>query len=290
MFDIQRWWAQGKAAPVAVWLGHHPAAMIGSQSKLGYPESHWPSMSGLLGEPLRLVPSATLGEDFLVPADAEIVIEGWVPPGRWEPEAPFADYHSYTVPQKMNPIIDVTAITYRPDAIFHSCLPAAADNLVMGNFPIEARVYQSVKPLIPELSNVHVPISGRRFHCHVSVNNDKPYLIGKDVIMATLPCDPRIKTVFVVDDDVDIFNEQEVWWAIATRSRWDTDLLVVPSPPSYLLLGTRGGIDATLPPRIGANLPHFFHPVNLMSPEMMERIRIEDFADKNQVSAFGGTY
>ena len=66
---------------VAYWVGHHPSVLMGAHTTMGYPESHYETAGAVAGEPLRLVPSETLGDDFLVPADAEFVIEGIMKPG-----------------------------------------------------------------------------------------------------------------------------------------------------------------------------------------------------------------
>ena len=75
--NLRKFHARGEACPVAFWIGHHPAVLLGTQAKLKYPESHWEAAGGVLGAPLRLVPSVLHGERIMVPADAEIVIEGW---------------------------------------------------------------------------------------------------------------------------------------------------------------------------------------------------------------------
>ncbi|NBU24467.1 MAG: UbiD family decarboxylase [Gammaproteobacteria bacterium] len=78
--NLAKFHARGEPCPVAFWIGHHPAVLLGTQAKLRYPESHWAAAGGVLGAPLRLVPSVLHGERVMVPADAEIVIEGWAHP------------------------------------------------------------------------------------------------------------------------------------------------------------------------------------------------------------------
>ena len=68
--NLRKFWGKGEACPVAFWIGHHPKVLLGTQAKLSYPESHWSACGGLLGEPLRLVPSITHGDKIMVPADA----------------------------------------------------------------------------------------------------------------------------------------------------------------------------------------------------------------------------
>jgi len=286
MQNILKWWKRGQNMPVAVWIGHHPAAIAGGQSRLGYPESHYPAMGGVMGEPLQLVATETFGEELMVPADAEIVIEGYVPKGVFEAEGPFGEYPGYIGPQRPSTVIEVTCVTYRRDAIYHGIGVGLVDTLVMlGNFQLEARIYSVVKSVLPELMNVFVPISGRRNHVYLQVKKTRPG-IGKDAIMAALPCDSRIKHVIVVDEDVDLFNESDVLWSVAYRSQWDKDLVVVkgtavfpldPSLPAPGNIGTRGGIDATAPPPIGIGLPRFYQMVSKTPEEVAEAIKVEDY-------------
>ncbi|MCB2190124.1 MAG: UbiD family decarboxylase [Deltaproteobacteria bacterium] len=288
MQNIWKWWGKGEDMPVAIWIGHHPAGISGAQSRLGYPVSHYPSMGGVMGEPVKLVPSELFGKDIMVPADAEMVIEGYVPREVFEAEGPFGEYPGYIGPQRPSPVIDVKCVTYRKDAIYHGIGVGLADHLVLlGNFPLEARIYNVVKSVVPEVMNVFVPISGRRNHVYVQVKKTRPG-IGKEVIMATLPCDSRLKHVFVIDEDMDLFNESDIMWSVAYRSQWDRDLVVVegaavfpldPSVPSPGNIGTRGGIDATMPPPIGNGLPRFYQMVNKTPEDVAEAIQLEDFVD-----------
>lgn len=299
MRNLDKWWARGEDMPVAVWIGHHPAGLSGAQSRLGYPESHYPAMGGVLGEQVRLVPTETFGDRLLVPADAEIVIEGYVPKDVFEAEGPFGEYPGYIGPQRPSQVIEVACVTYRKDAIYHGLGLGLADHLVLlGNFPLEARLYNIVKSVVPELLNVFVPISGRRNHAYLQVKKTRPG-IGKEVIMAALPVDSRLKHIFVVDEDVDLFNESEVLWSVAYRSQWDKDLVIVkgaavfPLDPSVSApgnVGTRGGIDATCPPPIEPGLPRYYLMVNKSPDEVAARINVEDYVDSRQLEKFPSSY
>jgi 2,5-furandicarboxylate decarboxylase 1 len=299
MQNLRKFWGRGEAMPIAVWIGHHPAAVSGAQVRLGYPESHYPSMGGVLGEPVKLVPTEIFGDHLMVPADCEIVIEGYVPKDVYEAEGPFGEYPGYIGPQRPSPVIEVQCVSYRKDAIYHGLGVGQADHLVlMGNFPMEARIYNVVKSVVPELMNVFVPISGRRNHAYLQVKKIRPG-IGKEAIMAALPCDSRLKHIIVVDEDIDLFNESEVLWSIAYRSQWDRDMVVVkgaavfpldPSVPAPGDFGTRGGIDATMPPPIEPGLPRFYQMVNKTPDEVAERIQIEDFTDMEQLNRYPTSY
>ncbi len=295
MQNLRKWWARGEDMPVAVWIGHHPAAICGAQSRLAYPESHYPAMGGVLGEPVKLVPSETFGSDLMVPADAEMVIEGYVPREVFEAEGPFGEYPGYIGPQRPSPVIEVTCVSHRRDALYHGIGVGLADHLVMlGNFPLEARIYSVVKSVLPELLNVFVPISGRRNHVYLQVRKTRPG-IGKEAIMAALPCDSRLKHVFVVDEDVDLFNESEVLWSVAYRSQWDRDIVTVkgaavfpldPSVPAPGNIGTRGGIDATAPPPIGPGLPRYYQMVNKTPEQVEAAVKLEDFVDPDRLAKY----
>ncbi len=267
--NITRFWECGEPCPVAIWIGHHPAVGMGTQAKIGYPVSHWAAAGGTLGAPLRLVPSITHGERILVPADAEIVIEGFLPPGRLEAEGPFAEYSGTQGAQIANPVVEVTCITRRADAIYHDCGSGLADALVPDNMAMEGVVYAMTKPVSPALENVHVPFSGRRFHAYLQFRDPRPGEVG-DALLAALAY-RRLKAVVAVDEDIDIFDDREVMWAIATRLQWHRDQAVVaglseayldPSLAPDAKTMTKTALDATLPPAPRPGAPKPTAPVN----------------------------
>ncbi|HMK76658.1 MAG TPA: UbiD family decarboxylase [Thermodesulfobacteriota bacterium] len=299
MQNILKWWKRGKNMPVAVWIGHHPAAIAGGQSRLTYPESHYPAMGGVMGKPLQLVPTETFGDELMVPAEAEIVIEGYVPRNVFEAEGPFGEYTGYIGPQRPSTVIEVSCVTYRRDAIYHDVGVGLVDTLVMlGNFQLEARIYSVVKSVLPELMNVYVPISGRRNHVYLQVKKTRPG-IGKDAIMATLPCDSRIKHVIAVDEDVNLFNEGDVMWSVAYRTQWDKDLVVVKGSAAFPLdpslstpgnVGTRGGIDATAPPPIGIGLPRFYQMINKTPENVDDTMKVEDYLQTETLAKYPDSF
>lgn len=276
--NLDKYDRQGKGMPVAYWMGHHPTACLAGQVRLGYPESHFEAMGGLLGEPLRLVPSETLGDDFLVPADAEFVVEGIMEPGARYPEGPFGEYSAYIGPQVPNPQFRVTAITHRSDAYWHALLVGHPDNMVMGGFAIEGAIYETVKHVVPSLKNVYLPLSGTcRFHAYLQLENARPG-DAREAIMTALAADFRIKHVFVFDEDIDIFNEKEVLWALATRTQWNEDVMIFPKvrgsvidPTVPLTLTAKGGIDCT---KLAGEA---FSEKIAVSQEVAKRVRLKDY-------------
>jgi 2,5-furandicarboxylate decarboxylase 1 len=252
--NLRKYEARGAPMPAAFWIGHHPVAGLGAQVRVAYPGSHLEAAGGLLGAPLRVVPSETLGDDFLVPADAEVVIEGFIEPGKRYPEGPFGEYTGYLGPQVPNPQLTVTAITHRAGAYWHDIMVGWADTAVMGAFGLEGTLYEVVKSRVPSLKNVYLPLSGRcRFHAYLQLE-DPAEGDAREAIMTALPVDRRLKHVFVFDDDIDIFDDREALFAIATRTQWDADVMIfpgvrgVPLDPSITgRVTTKAGIDCTKP-------------------------------------------
>jgi UbiD family decarboxylase len=276
--NVERFWARGEACPIAVWVGHCSAVVVGSQAKLTYPESHWAATGGLAGAPIRLVPTITHGTSLKVPADAEIVIEGFVPPHRLEADGPFAEYPGYVGVQIATPVIEVTSVTHRADAIYHDFGGGLEDHLIPENMAMEGRLYAMVRLIAPSLVNVHVPFSGRRFHAYLQFR-DPPRGEVRDALAAALSY-RRVRTVVAVDEDIDLFDDRSVLWAVATRVQWHRDALRIdglshgnldPSLPLAAATVTKCGIDATLPPAPASGMPKPVAPINTVSPAALAK-------------------
>lgn len=286
--NLARWWEAGQDAPVAVWVGHHPAVYLGGQSygRLPYGESHYPSIGGLLGEPLRLVPTETHGDTVLVPADAEVVIEGFVPKDHYEAEGPFGESPGYTGGQRPNPVIEVTAVTCRRDAYWQNIFVGHTDNHLCGIFAVESKVYDHVRAAVPEVVNVHTPAIWRAYS-FIQVQKRRPG-VGRAAAVAALSAGQKLN--FVFDEDVDIFDLRQVLWAIATRSQWDRDLIVssnvpvagtdpsVPEPG----IGSKAALDCTLPAPPEPGMPPLYSPTNRVPREALERVDLEEWVPREQ--------
>ena len=275
--NLRKFWTKGEPCPVAFWIGHHPKVLLGTQAKLSYPESHWSACGGLLGEPLRLVPSITHGDKIMVPADAEIVIEGWAPANVWEADGPFGEYTGYMGAQVAAPVCEVTCITRREKAIYHDYGSGHADMLVPDNMVMEGKIYSMMKPIAPSVRRVHVPVSGRRFHAYASFENPG---IGevRDALMAALAY-RRTKAVIAVDDDIDLFSDSDIMFALATRVQWERDLITAsglqgslmdPSLARGAKTVQKAGIDATLAPSEVPGAPRPVAPRNSVSTAALD--------------------
>ncbi len=276
--------AKGEALEVAWVLGHHPALLLASQYRGPIDVDELEVAGGLLGEALRMVPAETIALE--VPADAEIVVEGRILPGIREPEGPFGEFTWTLGPAEMNPVAEITAVTRRRDAIYLDVFSAHAEHNLLGMLPREALLRQRVRAAVPSLKAVSMPLSGTcRFTAYVSIGAAYPGA-AKQAAMAAFASDSFLKQVIVVDDDIDVFNEADVMWAVATRVQADRDIIVIPDAWTNELDPSahqpndrtrRGGVnakwivDATRP----ADLP--VQPRADVPDEVWRAIRPEDF-------------
>ena len=216
-----------RPTPVAVVVSHHPAFYLGALNVSPFGVDDYARIGAIMGEPLRLVASETWGEDFMVPADAEIVIEGHVLPGVKEVEGPFGEFTGYYGPQRLRNVIEVTAVTHRADAVFQHIFTGHRDTWVLGGIPKEGSLFNLIRGVVPTTRAVHFPISGCcRFHCYISIDKKVDGETKQAALAALGGCD-FVKHVVVVDADIDIYNEEEVLWAVATRVQADQDVDVI---------------------------------------------------------------
>ena len=214
--------------PVAVILGHHPAFYLASCTATPYGNDDYRTIGGFLNEPLRLVPSASLGDDFLIPADAEIVIEGLVLPGVRESQNPFGEISGHYQPPGMYPVIEAQAICFRNNALMEGTLPSHPEHHNLGGIPKEGSIFKAIKREVPGVKAVFLPNSGcSRFSSYISLEK-KTFRDVQVAAMIAFSEMENLKVAIVVDEEIDVFNETEVLWAVITQTRWDKDLTVIP--------------------------------------------------------------
>jgi len=273
----------GEAAPVIIILGHHPAFYLGALNIQPYGVDDYKVIGGIMNEPLNVVESETWGKNFMVPAEAEIIIEGEVLPGVKETEAPFGEWPGYYGPQRLSHVIDVKAITYRKNALWQDVFVSHRENWILGGIPKEGEIYEAIRAYVPTVKSVHFPFSGNcRLICYVSLDKQEDGDARQAALIALAICD-FIKYVVVVDGDVDPFNEGEVLWAVSTRCQpqEDTDIIkcVKSSPLDPSIPGQSEGskmiIDATVPKRKA------FAQRTKVPQQVLDRIRLEHYIDED---------
>lgn len=273
-----------KPMEVALVIGHHPAMLMGAVSKLAGIGGELEVMGGLLGEPLEVVKCKTI--DLEVPARAEIVIEGIVDtdPEKMRNEGPFGEYPRYYTRIGPMPWVRITAVTMRRDPIYVDVFNAHAEHSILGGLPRMGSILRRVKEAMPTVTAINLPLSGMaRSHLYISM---KKRVDGEPKIAAcaAFAVDPLLKHIFVVDDDIDVFNEVDVLWCLATRFQADRDLVMMPNflgghlnPSTYGFHREQKGpmetkliFDCTKPAP-----PATFPPMCRVPPEVVKRVQPE---------------
>jgi 2,5-furandicarboxylate decarboxylase 1 len=266
--------ARGEPLPLALVIGVHPAIALGALAIGSIDEDERAIMGALLGEPLELVKCET--SDVLVPAHAELVIEAEILPRERTPEGPFGEFTGYSLGERQREIVRVKAITHRRDAMFQDITVAHLDHMLLSTIPMEANLHRAVRAMVPSVKAVRVP---GPFTCYVSIEQRVPGQ-AKNAILAVLGADLYMKRVVVVDQDVDVFDDRQVNWAIATRCQPDRDITIITNArgsdldPSAREDGytAKWGVDATAKPSLAAYTPRHRVP-----PDVWRRIDPKDF-------------
>ncbi len=218
---------RGESLPVACVIGHHPAYYLGNCALTSIEVDEYESIGGIMGEPLRVVPSETFGERLMVPADAEMVIEGRILPHKRDVEGPFGDFTGHYGPTTDSPVVEISAITHRRDAVCMDIFVGHREHALLGAIPKEGSIYRKVQSVVPTVKGVCLPVSGTgRFHCYISIEK-RSEGEAKLAAMSAFTGSELIKHVVVVDDDIDVFDEEQVLWAVATRVDAATDVAVI---------------------------------------------------------------
>jgi 2,5-furandicarboxylate decarboxylase 1 len=247
---------RGQSLPVAITIGTHPLHYMGSMV-YAYPPNvrKFEIIGGLFGEPYRLARCGV--QDLEVPAGAEMIIEGEILAGVHEPEGPFGEFTGYASYRSTQNVFVAHRIRMRRDAMFHSVTSGMSrDHILISCITREGEILNTIRRNLPNVRAVHVPhTTCGAFMAIVSMKKTaegEPQM----AIMATFGTELYTKYVIVVDEDVDIFNMNDVMWALATRVRAEKDIIFIPgakgaildpsSDPETFTL-TKMGIDATKP-------------------------------------------
>ncbi len=250
--------------PVAFVVGAHPIDYMAAMMRV--PVDELGLISSLRAAPLPVVKCVT--NDIRVPADAEYVIEGYLDErGHVEPEGPFGEFLGYYGALKRNPVFHVTAITHRKDALFQSMsiggrAMSRTDTAQLNAIRTEVMVWRALETAVREPLGVYATgSSGGMFNVRISLRQRVPGE-ARNAIAAALGCLGNIKNVFVVDPDIDIYSDEQIDWALATRFQPDRDLVVLsgmrtlPLDPSLAeaRVGGKAGYDLTWPFGSGGRL------------------------------------
>jgi UbiD family decarboxylase len=248
--------SRGEDLPISFVIGSHPTDMLAGT--IAMPGDDLRIVSSLRGQPLSVV--KCVSNDIRVPADAEWVIEGYLDSrGHIETEGPYGEFVGYYGSMRPNPLFHVTAITRRSDALFQTVTisgrqMARTDTAMLETVRNEVVVWQALSGVVREPVAVCVPIStGGLLNARVAIRQRSPGE-ARLAIHAVLG-GTQTKHLFVVDPDIDVFSDDQMEWALATRFQGDRDIIVLqgvrsmPIDPSLngLFTGAKVGFDLTWP-------------------------------------------
>ena len=191
--------------------------------------------------------------DIDIPAEAEIVIEGYLAPHERRGEGALAEFHGYFGEIWKSPVFHVTAVCWRDEPIFQTIIPGWNEHVYVGNvLPREPLLLNFVRHVSKNVTGLHIPPYSSGFSAIVALNKTNPGE-PKNVALAAMTAHVNIKWVIVVDADVDIYDPADVLWALNTRVDWSRDIFLVPGAQGHEMDPTadmRGvhakiGIDAT---------------------------------------------
>jgi 4-hydroxy-3-polyprenylbenzoate decarboxylase len=267
-----------KKLPCAVVLGAPPCITFASVQKLPENVDELHVAGALVGSPINVVKAKTV--DLLVPAEAEIVIEGLIDTEYLEPEAPFGESHGHVNLQEFNAYMDVTCITRRRDAILTSIISQVTpseSSLIkrIGMEPLFLNFLRNTLGIkgIKRVS-MHEPLTNiRKVIALVVERNIQPTELWRALYGAAILHRAAGKYVIAVNDDIDPENADAILWAMSYRANPTLDMHVLPhrdqghGPRSK----RNNGEDASV--LIDATLKEDFPPISLPKREYMENAR-----------------
>jgi len=280
--------ARNELTPIVNVLGGHPALFLGSLARNPWGANDYETLGSFIDEPLRLAPSITWGDKFMVPADAEVIIEGEIPPGQRDVCDPFGEVARLYQAQCLRPLFQVKAITFRNGAMVQDIFSGFRDSFPLGAIPKEGTLENEIRAQIPNLHQIHVPDSSCGVYAaYVSLKDARPEQIpelGRIAFETFMP----LQCVIAVDSDIDVFDESQVFWAIHTYSNFAKSFHTRGNWPGGRVVRHEGGngpqsgfattnwggkvvIDATRPNNFAFGLR------SEIPPEVMARVRLSDF-------------
>ena len=257
----EKYHALGKPCPVAMSFGHHPAFnRVGGMEVP--PGSEYNFIGAIQGEPVKVIREEITG--LLIPADSEIVVVGWVPPGKTRVEGPFGEWTGYYASKEREaPIVEVERIYFRNQPIILGAPPMRppSDGSLFQVIKGSAVLWNAlVKSNVPDVRGVWMSEVGLQQFVVVSIKQRYP---GHVTQTGMLTCQNRPaayhgRYVVVVDEDIDPSNIEHVMWALATRTdpekdidivrkAWSTPLDTMIRKPTNAYFSSRGVIDACKP-------------------------------------------
>ncbi|WP_305554740.1 UbiD family decarboxylase [Methanobrevibacter sp. V74] len=239
----------GKDLDIAIAIGMDPASLLASTTSIPIDYDEMDVANAFKNGELELIKCG----DLKLP-QADIILEGKISVSETIAEGPFVDLTDTYDSIRDQPIINLSKMHIKKEnPCYHAIVPAGFEHKLLQGLPQEPRIYKAVKNAVPTVENVVLTEGGCCWlHAVVSINKQTEG-DGKNAIMAALSAHPSLKHCTVVDADVDVFDAEDVEYAIATRVKGDHDIIVVPNVRGSSLdpvaesdgTTTKIGVDAT---------------------------------------------
>jgi 4-hydroxy-3-polyprenylbenzoate decarboxylase len=278
----QKYFERGEPCPVAMSFGQHPLLFLAACTDIPYQMSEYDWVGGVRGEPVPVINLPRTG--LPVPADAELVIEGVMLPDETKPEGPFGEWTGYYASgQKTEPLIRVDAVYFRNDPIITGSPPFPPSASVEYNQWLwrAAVLWNQIEAAgVPDVKAVRVHPSGGRFLTVVAIRQRYPgHAKQAGIIAAQCRTGAYLgRYTIVVDDDVDIYDTDQLLWALSSRSDPEQDIEIIKRtwsspldpaiPPGRKGFNSRAIIDATRPWEWRDQFP----AVSAISPELRRQL------------------
>lgn len=257
----------GKDLDITICIGLDPAILLASTCSIPIDSDEMEVANAFKNGELTLLNCEN--SNLKVP-EADIILEGKIIHNKRSKEGPFVDLTDTYDVVREEPVIKLSKMHLKKNAYYHAIIPAGFEHKLLQGLPQEPRIFEHVKNTVPTIQNVALTEGGCCWlHAVVQIKKQTQG-DGKNVLMAALSAHPSLKHCVVVDDDIDIFNPEDVEYAIATRVKGDEDLMVVTKArgssldPKALPDGTttKIGLDATK---------------DINHPEKFERVSFSEF-------------
>lgn len=239
-----------KDLEIAIAIGMDAAILLASTTSIPIDYNEMDVANAFKNGELTLIKT----ESELEVPQADIILEGKISVTETTAEGPFVDLTDTYDIIRDQPIITLNKMHIKKDnPCYHAILPAGFEHKLLQGLPQEPRIYKSVKNAVPTVETVALTEGGCCWlHAVISINKQTEG-DGKNAIMAALSAHPSLKHAVVVDTDVDVFDPQDVEYAIATRVKADRDIMIVPNVRGSSLdpvaesdgTTTKLGVDAT---------------------------------------------
>jgi UbiD family decarboxylase len=253
---------RGSELEAVVSIGTDPAALLAGSTSLPFGKDEMEVASHLHhmlhGSPMELFSPVGDPKGPGSPKGTEVVLYGRFSEER-VPEGPFVDVTSTIDVSGMRPgepLFKVEKALIRKDPIMHVLLPGGFEHYMMMGLPKEPSIMRSVRKVVPNVHGVRLTEGGCCWlHGVVSITKQKEG-DGKNAVMAAFSGHPSMKRVIIVDEDIDIFDDYQIEWALATRFQADRDMVIIknsrgstldPSANPKDKTTSKLGLDATMP-------------------------------------------